>query len=695
MRLFTLLSACFLALPLLAQESRVDATWYVRAEGTSLDARIVLEVEDGYHIYHTDLGHPAASGKPTTLSFKGSGVTFGEVSFPEPHPYQDMDWATNTPIVVNTHEGTVVLSVTGELSSAGSVPADLAVSVDGLVCNKTGCLPFSIADVAPSGKGDDTLFGTATPETNAAASAVEAQDFGDNDWLESGQADATLYVRRGEGEEVTAVIEIAIEDGYHLYGHELGHEKGGEYAKATELEWTGGDVEWEAVEWPKAHKYEVPYSEPGLWVWSYESTDNVVLRAKGKAPLDADLSEITLELKGQTCDDLGCVDYVETVANRGTGPDELFVAPSREAAGHVDESVAPPVEGGDDSDSPEEQEGLLKFLLLAVGWGLFALLMPCTYPMIPITISFFTKQAEARGGKVLPLALAYGAGIVLIFVAIGVAVGPVIIKFANSPWTNLVIGILFLYFSLVLFGFINMNPPKFLMNASAKASMKGGYIGVFLMGATLVVTSFTCTGPFVGSLLASGAQLGQWQVALGMGVFGLTMAIPFVFLSLVPGKVSSMPQAGMWMDTIKHTLGFVEVAAALKFISNADIPWNWNVVSREVFLALWVILFAAAGLYLLGVVKFFNWAREKPGLKQGLIGVLFLAFSAYCGWGLKGNTMDFIMQPLIPPYSGGHLAPKLWDPNVSWDLVADDYDEALEVAKDEDKLLLVNFTGHI
>src|SRR5690606_32477557 len=145
--------------------------------------------------------------------------------------------------------------------------------------------------------------------------------------------------------------------------------------------------------------------------------------------------------------------------------------------------------------SQESGGSLLGFILLAIGGGIFALLMPCTYPMIPITISFFTKQAEARGGNVLPLSLAYGAGIILIFILIGVVIGPVILTFAAHPVTNIVIGVAFLLFALALFGVWTMQPPQFLMGAAGKASMKGGYAGVFLMGATLVVTSFTCTAP--------------------------------------------------------------------------------------------------------------------------------------------------------------------------------------------------------
>jgi len=331
--------------------------------------------------------------------------------------------------------------------------------------------------------------------------------------------------------------------------------------------------------------------------------------------------------------------------------------------------------------------------------------MPCTYPMIPITISFFTKQADARGGKVLPLSLLYGAGIVAIFVGIGVIVGPLIMVFATHWMTNLVIGVAFLFFSLVLFGAINLQPPAFLMQAAGKASMKGGYLGVFLMGATLVITSFTCTAPFVGTLLAAGATVGGesdlWRVALGMGVFGLTMAIPFTILSLVPGRVAAMPQGGEWMNTIKVTLGFVEIAAALKFISNADLVLGWGVLSRELFLLLWAAIFVLCALYLFGKIPIKGHKVEELGPARAIFAMGFLLFGLYCWHGYTGHRMDNIMTALAPAYSsqiGGSAAGDSGGGNgnhgSSWTMIVDDYDAARQEAIAQNKPLFLNFTGH-
>jgi thiol:disulfide interchange protein DsbD len=329
--------------------------------------------------------------------------------------------------------------------------------------------------------------------------------------------------------------------------------------------------------------------------------------------------------------------------------------------------------------------------------------MPCTYPMIPITISYFTKQAAQRKTSTLPLSLVYGAGIVGIFVLIGILVGPIVITFAAHPITNIVIGALFLVFALTLFGVMKLQPPQFLMGLAGSASQKGGYAGVFFMGATLVITSFTCTAPFVGALLGQGAGQGDiGRIALGMGVFGLTIAIPFVFLSMVPARVKALPKSGEWMHTLKVWLGFVEVAAALKFLSNADLVWSWNFLSRELFLWLW------AGTFFLAAAYLFAWIRTKDEYgaedsatvspKRMVWGAATFLFAVYCMYGALGGGLDRIMIALIPPYSNqtnaavagvvaGESTPK------GHVIVLDDFEAAVAQAKAEKKLLLINFTG--
>jgi thiol:disulfide interchange protein DsbD len=339
--------------------------------------------------------------------------------------------------------------------------------------------------------------------------------------------------------------------------------------------------------------------------------------------------------------------------------------------------------------------GLLLLLLSCVGGGLFALAMPCTYPMIPITFSFFTKQAEQRHGKVLPLALTYGFGIIAMFVVVGVALAAVIVDIVNHWITNAVIFATFVGFAAVLFGWVNLQPPQFLQRAAGNASRVGGLAGVFFMGATLVLTSFTCTAPIVGTLLANAAHQGPLRVGLGMGVFGLTMALPFVVLALVPTRVKQMPRSGEWMETLKVSLGFVEFAASFKFLSQVDIALGWQILPRELFLMLWAAIFGLWAMYLFGILRKAGSANDGVGAGRMASGMLVSLLATYFLFGALGNRLDFLMTNFVPSYSAGVVVARAdgHAREAPYDLVKDDAPAAVALASREGKLLLYNFTG--
>ena len=507
----------------------------------------------------------------------------------------------------------------------------------------------------------------------------------------------TLYVRIDEG-SACAVVELVVESGSHIYHGptraELGHPDA--IGDPTTVSIEGGGVEWGAAHYPEPEPIDQDIGDEirDRWINTHHGT--VHLLVEGLVTGEPDPEDVFASIAGQVCDDQGCLPFEFELESAGAGNDALFAGFEALSAAAVSAGRAQgPGSGGSSS--------LGAFLLQAVFWGIITLLMPCTYPMIPITISFFTKQAIARDGKVLHLSLTYGAGIVAIFILIGLLAAPVIIPFATHPITNLVIGGLFLFFAFVLFGWVDLQPPQALMNVAGKASARGGIFGVFLMGATLVVTSFTCTAPFVGILLGSAATTSSGgmtaqevlRVVLGMGVFGLTMATPFVLLSMVPGKIQQLPKAGEWMNTIKVFLGFVELAAALKFISNADIVWRWKLLSREVFLIAWIAIFAGAGIFLLR--KALETRRQTgryPKIQMSAAGLTALLVT-YLFWGLPGRIMDVIMTAILPNYSHTAIVEALGG-QVTRDrhvIIKDDFDEATRVALAQNKLLLVNFTG--
>jgi thiol:disulfide interchange protein DsbD len=483
------------------------------------------------------------------------------------------------------------------------------------------------------------------------------------------------------GETVTLVLDVTVDERYHAYGTKettnlpvaldpAKLQAGGlEILGAAKIPPGERKEQFGLESWPLPHRFRV------------EQALRVPL---GTAPS-------TIEVKGlldyQLCDENSC-----------DSPEEgAFTASVKVESGQAREAVpqAVPQAGPRDDGSPFG--GSWWALIFAcIGGGLFALAMPCTYPMIPITFSFFTKQAEKRGGKVMSLAVVYGLGIIAMFVLVGVSLSAVIIDVVNHWVTNTVIGVLFFFFAFVLFGWINLNPPQFVQRAAGKASTTGGLLGVFFMGATLVITSFTCTAPIVGSLIANVAKYGTARVGIGMGIFGLTMALPFVVLALMPTRVKSMPRSGEWMETLKVSLGFVELAAAFKFVSMVDFAFGWQVLPRELFLMLWAAIFGLWALYLFGILRKAGTANEGVGSGRMAGGMFVTLLAAYFLFGALGNRLDSLMTSFVPNYSNSLIASaggKSEQPKAKHTVVYDDPDQALAKARSEGKLLLYNFTG--
>ena len=665
-----------------AQDMKASSKLFAREKGDEIEIAIEVRVEPKWHLYHgpadSDVGSEGAVGKPTVVEFTAPGYDIGALVYPEPRKVpQDIGDLKYT---AYEHVGTFALYARGKKSKPDAKLADLSATISGLTCVDNGvCIPYD-QDLALEGAGPDELFAKMLAPTAAPAPAPLAQAAPGN----GQKAVSKLYAREKDG-ALEIAIEVKLEPKWHLYHGPTEQDKGSEGSSGTPttVEFDAQGFELGALEYPKPFETTETIGLDKYTV--YEHTGTFVLRAHGKRTKpEAKLEALKATISGLTCQDGGtCIPYSEELAYAGTGADELFAAAVQPAGATPAPAPA----------QKQEDFALWAFLLSAVGWGLFTLLMPCTYPMIPITISYFTKQAAQHKGSTLPLSLAYGVGIIGTFVLIGLVVGPPIIVFASHPVTNLAIGLMFVFFALTLFGAVTLQPPAFLLNVAGQASRKGGLAGVFLMGATLVVTSFTCTAPFVGTLLSTGASSGGLgRVALGMAVFGATMAVPFVGLSMLPGKVKAIPKSGEWMHTLKVVLGFVEIAAALKFISNVDLVWQWGWLSRELYLVLWVGIFLACALYLFGMIRLKDEATTEISPGRMTAGLVFLLVSLYCLYGAMGNRLDKIMTAIIPPYSN-----RTFESGASVQarpILIDDYEGALTRAKQEGKLLMANFTGH-
>ena len=348
---------------------------------------------------------------------------------------------------------------------------------------------------------------------------------------------------------------------------------------------------------------------------------------------------------------------------------------------------------------PEKESGWMVFVLGFLG-GFIALLTPCVFPMIPLTVSFFTKQSKNRKKGIFN-AFLYGFFILLIYVLLSIPfhfldnIDPEILNtISTNVWLNVAFFVIFVVFAFSFFGFYEITLPSSWGNKMDNASNVGGIIGIFFMALTLAIVSFSCTGPILGSLLAGSLSSGgATQLSLGMAGFGLSLALPFVLFALFPSWLNSLPKSGGWMTTAKVFLGFLELAFALKFLSNADLVEHWGLLKREVFVGLWLLLFVLLTLYLFGFIRFPHDEPRKP-LKQYskgrlLIGVLSAAFSVYLFLGLVGQNSLRLLSGFPPPESYAFFAKE----HKSEQIVFKDYHEGMAYAKAHRMPVLLDFTG--
>jgi thiol:disulfide interchange protein len=342
-------------------------------------------------------------------------------------------------------------------------------------------------------------------------------------------------------------------------------------------------------------------------------------------------------------------------------------------------------------------QDLLPFLLTAFGFGLAALFTPCVFPMIPITVSFFLNQSGGsepkRGGW--KQALVFCLGIVVLFTSMGFLVtaiaGPFgVVQLGSSPWVNGFIALVFFVFGLSLLGAFELRLPSGLLTKLNSASQGTGYSGTLLMGLTFSLTSFACIGPIVGPLLIASVQSKGAQPILGMLAFATGLATPFFLLALFPSYLQKLPRSGGWMARVKIVLGFIVLAVMLKYLSNVDQVLQTHWITRERFLAAWIVLFALPGAYLLGLIPLEGVKPNEPlRVPRTLIASLFLIFSISLAPGLFGARLGDL-DAFVPEGSNGTVA----QGSATSKTYKNQLDAALSAARAENKLVLVNFTGY-
>ena len=356
--------------------------------------------------------------------------------------------------------------------------------------------------------------------------------------------------------------------------------------------------------------------------------------------------------------------------------------------------------GGEDSS----KKSLWGIFVLGFIGGLIGLIMPCTFPMIPLTVSFFTKKSGTKQQGVKN-AFLYGFFIFLIYVLLSVPFyfldagqSDILNNISTNAWLNIFFAAVFIAFALSFFGLYEIGLPANLSNTVDSKSNVGTVSGIFFMALTLAIVSFSCTGPILGSLLVGALNQngGAVQLSVALGGFGLALGLPFALFALFPNWLASLPKSGGWMNTVKIVFGFLELAFAIKYLSNADLVEHWGLLKREVFFAIWILIGIALVLYLFGILKF-SYDPPPKKLSKGRIGMalFFLAITLYMLPGVTNTKYAnlSLMSGFPPPlsysiYGQGSAKGKGVEANI-----VNDYEKALQLAKEQHKPILIDFTG--
>lgn len=501
------------------------------------------------------------------------------------------------------------------------------------------------------------------------------------------------------GAEFSVALELKLDDPWHMYS--LTTPRGGPIITTIVLEDNPAVASWEIYYPPAKRKFDPNF---GIEAETYEkeSVFQFLVRLKPDAPPGP--LDLTARMRYQLCNDKECLPPRRITASAHVLIDPRAPAPPParlEGLKRFEPGAEPPAAQPPRAPAqrkPETAQPLGAFLLIAFGFGLAAIFTPCVFPMIPITMTFFLNQAGPSRAQVFKQAVVFCLGIIVLFTGIGLglsaALGPfAVVQLGSNPWVNGFISLVFFVFGLSLLGAFELAIPAPLLTRLNMASARGGFIGTLLMGLTFTLAAFACVGPFMGTLLAASVTGARMQPALGMLAFSAALSSPFFLLALFPSFLKKLPKSGGWMSRLKIVLGFVILAAMLKYLSNVDLVLQWNLLTRERFLALWVVLFALPGLYLLGWVPMEGVRRDeevKP--VRLLVATLFLGFALSLIPGMFGGRLGELEAYIPAPAEGMALQSSAAASTNKW--LKNDWQAALDRARAENKRILVAFTGY-
>jgi thiol:disulfide interchange protein DsbD len=496
-----------------------------------------------------------------------------------------------------------------------------------------------------------------------------------------------------DGTNATLTLTASIDDGWHLYATELPElEFGPDVTAVAYTTTTGLTLDGELT--PSVAPLEVydDMFEANLRYWEHEVT-----LTQHFTVTDAATYSLAGSVTFQGCNEQNCIPPSSFDFSYGAGADAATDADSAAAQAFdpTGNQWWAPV-ANDNADSITSSTSIWRIFLWGFLGGLLALFTPCVWPMIPLTVSFFLKKNGSRAKSVRE-ALIYGASIVVIYLVLGLAITLIFgASKLNDLSTNAVFNLLFflllVVFAISFFGAFDIKlPSKWSNSVDSKAEKTTGILSIFFMAFTLALVSFSCTGPIIGTLLVEAATMGNIVgPAVGMGAFALALAIPFALFAMFPSMLKEMPRSGGWLNSVKVVLGFLELALSLKFLSVADLAYGWHLLDREVFVSLWVVIFAMLGLYLLGKIRFpHDSPSETTGVGRFFLAVVSLSFSVYLLPGLWGAPLKGVSAFVPPLYT------------QDFNLYAQgeyrtfhDYDEGMRYAAENHMPVLMDFSGY-
>lgn len=655
--------------------------------GDEIDLIFEANIIDDWYLYSSDVGEDVGP-MPTEIIFEGndSFEVIGDLVPINAKKKFDKIWEADVTYFIKKAEFRQRVKVLKKnLSIKGELSFQTCTDLTGLCIPGTQDVDFSFIKVVEERKTPRSLFGSPGIEKHAK-------------WtFETSKQEVKT------GDEIELILKAKIDENWYMYSSDI--EEGGPIAAEIIFELNSTfEVIGDLIPIDPKSKFDETFQMDVSYFNDYAE-----FRQKIKV-LSPDL-DIRGEISYQTCSD------ITLLCVRGTAA--LAFDFSKVSGEEIPAA-------SDYSDLLESEGGgsLWGFFIAAFLFGLAALLTPCVFPMIPMTVAFFTNNSQSRSQAKIK-ALSYGVSIIAIYILIGLIFTSFFgVGLANDLATgavaNIVFFLVFVIFAISFFGYFEINLPTGFINKMDKKAEKGGFAGVFFMAFTLVLVSFSCTGPIVGTVLIQSFQGEVIKPVVGMLGFSSAFAIPFTVFAFFPGMLKELPKSGGWLNSVKVVLGFIEIALGFKFLSVADQAYHWGLLDREVYIAIWFILAILLALYLFGVIKFPHDSKERKVKPMALIvAISSMAFAVYLfqGFGnaplnaLAGylppeKTTDFSFQQalgLAQAEEKHDVTPEGFEGEVKYAGFLElphglkgffDYDQAITFAKEVDKPLFIDFTGH-